>query len=150
MNAKALWESFVTEKNLTHCKYEAWAFGVDADLLASLVMSGEKTATASAYPLYELENDPLPTVGEYSIILDSNENAVCIIQTTNVYVVPFCEVSELHAFKEGEGDKTLDYWRMVHEKFFSQCLDEIGLKFQPDMMVVCEEFAVVYRTKQIF
>lgn len=41
----------------------------ETDLLAHLVEIGEKTATASAYSMYELENEPLPAVGAYSVIL---------------------------------------------------------------------------------
>lgn len=122
-----------------------WSFGVEADLLARLVVIGEKTATASAYPLYELENETLPTIGAYSVILDSNDNAICIIQTEKVTVVPFDEVTAEHAYKEGEGDKSLGFWRKVHEKFFTECLNEAGLKFTPKMKVVCEEFSVVYK-----
>ena len=70
---------------------------------------------------------------------------VCVIQTHKVTVVPFSEVTAEHAYKEGEGDKSLDYWREVHEKFFAECLNEVGLKFTSDMKVVCEEFAVVYK-----
>lgn len=144
MSGKELWEAFRKENNLSECEYEEWSFGVDADLLAHLVAAGEKTATASAYPLYDLEHDPLPAVGAYSIILDSKDNAVCIIQTRKVTVVPFDEVSAEHAYKEGEGDKSLDYWREVHEKFFSECLEQEGMEFTPAMKVVCEEFEVVY------
>lgn len=60
-------------------------------------------------------------------------------------VVPFSEVTAEHAYKEGEGDKSLDYWREVHEKFFAECLNEVGLKFTSDMKVVCEEFSVVFK-----
>lgn len=148
MTEKDLWEAFITNNNLADCRYEAWAFGVEADLLAHLVAIGEKTATASAYPLYELENEPLPKTGAYSVILDSNDNGVCIIQTQKVTVVPFSEVTAEHAYKEGEGDKSLDYWREVHEKFFAECLNEAGLKFTSDMKVVCEEFSVVFK-KQV-
>lgn len=145
MTEKELWEAYTKKRNLTDCTYEAWAFGVEADLLAYLVAIGEKTATASAYPLYELENEPLPVVGAYSVILDSKDNAVCIIQTMKVAVVPFDEVTAEHAYKEGEGDKSLDFWREVHEKFFTECLNDAGLKFSPDMKVVCEEFVVVFK-----
>lgn len=117
----------------------------EPDLLAHLVVTGEKTATTSAYPLYELENEPLSKVGSYSVVLDSKNNAVCIIQTKKVTVVPFCDVSSEHAHKEGEGDKTLDFWREVHEKVFTQWLNECGLKFTKDTKVVCEEFSVVYK-----
>ena len=145
MTGKDLWEAFVENNNVEDCRYEAWAFGVEADLLAHLVAIGEKTATASAYPLYELEKEPLPKTGAYSVILDSNDNGVCVIQTQKVTVVPFGEVTAEHAYKEGEGDKSLDYWREVHEKFFTECLNEAGLKFTSDMKVVCEEFSVVYK-----
>ena len=145
MTGKELWAAFITDNNLEHCRYEAWAFGGNADLLAHLVATGEKTATASAYPLYELENEPLPAKGEYSVILDANDNAVCVIQTQRVTVVPFNEVTAEHAYKEGEGDKSLDFWRETHEKFFIECLNEAGQKFTSEMKVVCEEFAVVYK-----
>lgn len=149
MSGKELWEAFIMESNLTERNYETWAFGVDADLLAHLVATGEKTATASAYPLYELEHEPLPTIGAYSVILDANDNAVCVIQTQKVSIVPFHAVSAEHAYKEGEGDKSLSFWREVHEKFFTECLHEAGLKFAPAMKVVCEEFAVVYKQPEI-
>lgn len=148
MTEKELWGLFNKKYHLPDCEYDAWAFGVDADALAHLVLTGEKTATASAYPLYELEGEPLPEEGEYSVILDSGDHAVCVIQTTKVSVVPFCRVTAEHAYKEGEGDRSLGYWRKVHEKVFSQWLAEAGLEFTPDMRVVCEEFAVVYQPEK--
>ena len=140
-----IWQEFTAKKNIRNCHYDAWSFGTEADLLAKLVINGEKTATSSAYPLYELENETLPKVGNYNIILNSKGEPVCIIQTKKVYIVPFNEVTEEHAYKEGEGNKSLGFWRKVHESFFSQCLKEVGLNFNSDMKVVCEEFEVVYK-----
>ena len=124
---------------------DAWAFGSDPDKLAELVVQGVKTATSSAYALYEAEGEALPEIGEYSVILDSHDNAVCIIKTVNVYVTSFDKVSEAHACKEGEGDRSLGCWREVHEKFFTDCLKEAGMSFSPTMEVVCEEFEVIYK-----
>ncbi len=124
--------------------YEPWAYGADPDELAELTRTGVKTATAGAGPLYELEREPLPQVGEYSVILDSRDEAVCVIRTTRVYTVPFDQVSEEQAYREGEGDRTLAYWRRVHERFFRNELSEAGLEFSPSMPVVCEEFEEVY------
>ena len=123
---------------------DAWAFGVDADFLADLVLKGEKTATASAYDLYALEDEPLPQEGKFDVILDSQNQAVCIVEITKVSVQSFNQVSAQHAFKEGEGDKTLVYWRQVHEDFFTDCLGEAGLTFTPESKVVLEEFRKVY------
>lgn len=95
--------------------------------------------------MYKLEQESLPQVGAYSVVLDSQDNAVCIIKTKKVTVVPFNKVTAEHAYKEGEGDKSLDYWRAVHEEFFTECMAQAGLEFTPTMKVVCEEFELVYK-----
>ena len=125
-------------------EYDAWSFGDDADTLSRLVRDGIKTATCSAYCFYEMEEETLPEAGAYSIILDSDDQAVCITRTTKVYVAPFSQVAADHAFKEGEGDRSLEYWRKVHKQFFTEDLKEAGFPFDEEMKLVCEEFEVVY------
>ena len=145
MTAEELWARFAAAHHIEQDSYEAWAFGGDPDGLARLVLAGEKTATSSAYDLYPLEGEPLPQVGKYDVLLNSREEAVCILQTTRVYVTAFDAVTPDHARREGEGDKSLAYWRQVHEAFFSDCLREAGLPFGPETRVVCEEFEVAFR-----
>lgn len=139
-----LWQEYLTVNPQAGPEPEAWAFGAVPDELADLVARGIKTATSSAYPLYELEGEEIPQTGGYDIILDSQGNAVCIIKTTKVYVTPFSQVTEEHAWREGEGDRSLSYWRQVHEELFTIWLEEVGLTFSEDMLVVCEEFELVY------
>ena len=86
------------EPILANAPHEAWAFGCEPDFLAKLVLRGQKTATTSSYPLYALENEPLPQVGEYNIILDGNDEAICITKTTKVYRTLFKNVSARHAY----------------------------------------------------
>lgn len=143
MNAEEMWERYC-EKTGVHADYEAWAFGGAPDELAELVLNGIKTATASAYPLYEQEQEPLPQVGEYNVILNAKDEAACIIKTTKVYVVSFREVSADHAYREGENDRSLDSWRAIHRDFFTEEMTAAGLTFNEDMPVVCEEFLRVY------
>lgn len=145
MKAEELWKKFLAEKNPEKAEYEAWAFGGAPDRLAELVLEGIKTGTSWAYVLYELGRESMPETGDYSVILDSRNEAKCIILTTGIYVVPFDKVSDTHAFREGEGDKSLDTWRRIHKKFFSDCLAEVGMEFDEKMKVVCEEFEVVFR-----
>ena len=97
MKPEDMWESYCKNNHLSNEVYEVWAFGCEPDKLAELVMQGVKTATSSLYILYELEQEFLPKEGSYSIILDSREDAKCIIKTTRVYVVPFNKVSHTHA-----------------------------------------------------
>lgn len=144
MTAQEMWQLFKEKSGIDHDTYEAWQFGDDPDKLASLVLEGTKRATSSAYVWYELEQEPLPQEGEYSVILNSKDEAVCVIKNTKVYVVCFKEISEEHAFYEGEGNRTLEYWREVHKRFFEEEFKEINHSFSEDMLVVCEEFERVY------
>ena len=140
MTAEELWR-----KSGFTGTYEAWSFGEAPDELAELVVQEIKTATCSAYDLYQAEGEPIPKVGDYSIILNSDGEAVCIIKTTMVYVTEFNKVSSEHAYKEGEGDRSLDYWREVHINFLTNELASVHRSFDENTKVVCEEFEVVYK-----
>lgn len=143
MDAITMWQQYASSNGIS-AEYDAWCFGDDADALADLVIKGIKTATASAYPLYELEGESLPEEGQYSVVLWQDGTAACIIKTTKVCIVPFSEVTPEQAYREGEGDRSLAYWQIVHRNFFTKELQDAGLGFTEDMKVVCEEFIKVY------
>ncbi|GAA1796634.1 MAG: ASCH domain-containing protein [Actinobacteria bacterium] len=126
----------------------AWAFGAtpqEADDLLALVLAGTKTATAGALDDYDAEGEPLPTAGTLSIVLDGAGNPRALIETTRVDVVAFDQVDAEHAFLEGEDDRSLESWRRIHERFFTEHADH-DLGFRPDMPIVLERFRVIYPT----
>lgn len=149
MTHQELWAAYKAVNPDAGDDYEPWAYGDQPDLLAELTRTGVKTATSSAAVWYEMEDEPMPEAGEYSVILDSRDEAVCVIRTTRVYTVPFDRVSAEHARREGEGDRSLAHWRRVHEDFFRAELEEAGLTFTADMPVVCEEFEVVWPEPEV-
>lgn len=149
---KALWCAYLASLGETEATtektYTAWHFcdnETDADELAELVLSGQKRATASSLWVYEHEGQPIPKVGDHSVILDWKGEARCIIRTTRIDLLPFEEVPEAFAWTEGEGDRSLAYWRAGHERFFTRELASIGRAFEVRMPVVCERFEVVFR-----
>lgn len=144
MTAEELWSQYQQINPGVGDLAEAWTFGAEPDLLAQLVLEGTKTATASAYDLYEPDHEPLPKEGSYDVILDSRDQAICIIQITKVSLVPFKDVPAEHAYKEGEGDKSLEEWRLLHEAFFRPYFEEAGIPFTEDSLIVLEEFQRVY------
>jgi uncharacterized protein YhfF/predicted acetyltransferase len=150
MTAEQLWAEFCQKKNIDiNTPYEAWAFGGDdeeADELADLVVKGIKFGTASSYDDYVFEDalDEIPKPGDYSVILNSNDEAVCVIRDYDVYTRPFKEVPPFHAYSEGEGDRSLEYWRRVHTDFFNECAKETGIPFTEDSKVICEKFSLEY------
>lgn len=87
----------------------------------------------------------MPYVGLRNIILNGDGEAVAILETTSVEVVSFDEVTEEHAFLEGEGDRTLNYWREVHEPFFKKEFENINQDFHYKIPVVCERFKLLYK-----
>jgi len=127
----------------------AWSFGANAeqaDALLALVLDGTKTATAGALWDFETEDEPLPEAGALSIILDGRGHPRALIECTETSVVPFDEVDEEHAYLEGEGDRSLEHWREVHERFFTEVATH-DRGFERDMPVVCERFRVVYQAE---
>lgn len=148
MNAEEMWKKYCAENSVDiNARHDVWAFGAAPDELAKLVLKGIKTATASAYDLYFIdpESEALPEVGGYSIILNSKDEALCIIQTTKVTIVPFSKVTSEHAYKEGEGDRSLKYWREVHKEFFNDEFKKYNLKLNNKTKIVCEEFKLLYK-----
>jgi uncharacterized protein YhfF len=138
------WNEYWRDQNQNQPQsVSAWQFGADPDYLAKLVIDGIKTATCSGYIFYELENEPLPTTEDYSIILNSDDKPLAIIKTVEVTLTPMNEVTEEFAVAEGEGDRTYQYWWEAHEKFFRNELNAIGREFSEDMLLVCERFEVI-------
>jgi uncharacterized protein YhfF len=129
--------------------YEAFFFGDSEDMateLAELVLQGTKRATAGALWSYEAEGQRLPQPGDLSIVTDWSGQPLCVIQTQSVEVVAFREVTAEFAATEGEGDGSLAFWQQAHREFFSRECATLGREFSESMPVVCERFAVVYRT----
>ena len=121
----------------------SWQFGGIPDELAQLVVDGIKTATCSNYLAYELENEPLPKVDDYSIVLNSKDEPVCIIRTSDVKIMPMNEVPLDFTFAEGEGDRTYEHWHKGHIEFFTKELKTLGGEFSEEMLLVCERFELI-------
>ena len=144
MNAQQLWDAYKEKSGVIHDNYTAWAFGGDPDELAELVLTGKKSATCSLKYIYDLTGEPIPALGEYSVILNSKQEAVCIIRTTCLRLIPFCRMDASLAAREGEGDLSLDYWQRVHRDFFEKELAPYGEQFEEGMELIFEEFERVY------
>jgi uncharacterized protein YhfF len=129
-------------------KYESWHFTMTeegARELLELVLAGRKRATTSLFYAYGHEGSPIPKAGDLNIVTDWQGIARCIIRDTTVNILPYEDVTEEFARKEGEGDLSLVYWKEVHYQALKLECEGIGIKFDPRMPVVLEEFEVVYQ-----
>jgi uncharacterized protein YhfF len=143
-----LWKRFIdANPEYSNSKYKAWYFCDTEDCpnkLAELVMQKVKRVTTSLYRWYESGDEILPAAGDLNVISNWDGTAHCITKTIKVTVLQFRDVDEEHAFIEGEGDKSLDYWRKAHISFFTRELTAINEEFSEDVMVVFEEFEKIY------
>jgi len=140
--AKEYWNKFWGSKEQPQ-QVTAEQFGYDTiiDELAKLIVEGKKTATCSAHTLYEIAKEPLPAVGKYTIILNSKNDPVAIIRTSEVQIIKMNEVSEELAL--AEGSPTYDYWWNAHKEIFAIELNEYGMEFSEHMLLVFEKFELI-------
>lgn len=114
----------------------SFAFGDSpalADELLELVVKGVKTATCST------EDEPnTSTPGERWVVLDGGGEPRGVIETVEIIYRRFNDVDAAFAYDEGEGDRSLAYWRNAHRTYFSR----LG-RFSEDMMLMCERFRLI-------
>ena len=150
------WQAFLAtlpeDAPARRATYDAEGFGDNpalADELGALVLEGKKTATCSALWEWEAEGNPIPQPGAFWIVLDGRGAPLCITETVEVTQRRYDEVEADFAYAEGEGDRSLSYWRDAHRRFFTRTLPAIGREFATDMPLVCERFRVVYRGSEM-
>jgi uncharacterized protein YhfF len=115
------------------------------DELCALVLAGRKRGTASLALWYGAERTCLPKAGELRVVVDGGGAPRCVIEILEVEERRFCDVDADFAAVEGEGDGSLAYWRLEHERFFAAELASEGLPFSAAVRVVLERFRVVWR-----
>lgn len=115
-----------------------------ANALATLVLRGEKVATASLLWEYATEGKRVPQQGDLSVVTRWDGVPLCVIETTEVQVHAFEDVDEAFAAAEGEGDRSLAGWREAHWSYFGRVGEKLGLERTRRMPVVCERFRVVF------
>ncbi len=129
---------------------EAFSFGTtreDADEIARLVTDGRKTATGSLKWVYDAEGRPVPKAGDLSIVVDGKKRPVCMIETTDVRIIPFNAVDEQFAWEGGEGDRTLESWRRMYWAYIKTECTRIKRRPGPTTPMVCERFRVIYKAR---
>jgi uncharacterized protein YhfF len=138
------WSGFVAAGG-PDVPYTAWFFGADDDpamqtRLALLVLAGPKRATTGLLAEYEREDEPLPRPGDHSVILDGDGTPRGIIVSTGVEIRPFGEVDDDFAWTEGEGDRSLAWWRRAHREYFERS----GFIVDEATPMVLERFDLVW------
>ena len=118
------------------------------DTLVAAILDGTKTSTTSTLVEYSIEDEPLPVVGTRQTVVDSDDSAVAVIETTSVEVAPLASVDLQHAVDEGEGYTSVAEWRAAHERYWQgeamrAWLGDEHFTVDDTTMVVLERFRLV-------
>lgn len=122
--------------------FEARGFAGTEKIAA--LLAGKKRAAFSTYAVYAIDNEILPVSGEYYIVKNAEDEAVCAIQIQRVEILPFNEVPWSLAALEGE-DENLQEWRGRTCEALEEEAEIIGYEFREDIKLVFMEFEIVMR-----
>jgi len=126
-------------KTIYFCDNEA-----DANECTKLVKAGVKKATSDSLLGLQYRKERLPKIGDYTVVTDWEGEAQCIVRTTKVVLRPFFSINEEYARMEGEGDKSLDYWKKNHWDYYTRELEEFDRVPRESMIIVCQEFEKIF------
>ncbi|WP_244307114.1 ASCH domain-containing protein [Paraburkholderia silvatlantica] len=112
--------------------------------LIALILAGVKRGTCSLVWSWDFDGESIPKVGDIEIVLDWNDRPAFVRRATEVQIVPFDRVGAEFVASEGEGDRSLTYWREEHWRFFTNECSRIGREADHSMPLVCERFEVLY------
>ena len=111
--------------------------------LLALIRSGKKRAGTGLLRAYEAAGEPLPCLGDIEIVVNHQHEPALVTRLTSVEIMPYSQVGAEFAAIEGEGDRSLEYWRHAHWAYFScECL-RVGRKPELAMPVICSVFELL-------
>lgn len=118
----------------------------NANLCADLICIGQKTASCSLKYCYESEDESIPIIGHLFVVTNWDGKPICIIEIDSVEESKYSNVSADFAYMEGEGDRSLKWWRKAHWDFFAQECEKLDIEPSEDMILILERFHVVHQS----
>lgn len=112
--------------------------------LLKLVLSGDKRATCELKIWFDNHDEPLPEPGDHWIITNGYGDPKSIIRTTQVDILPVKEIDAQFALEEGEGDKSLKWWKTAHDAYYERQATQDGFTYDDCMLCVAERFELVW------
>jgi uncharacterized protein YhfF len=106
------------------------------------VLAGEKRAISHALLSLQFRKEPLPKIGDFTVLTDWNGKAHCIVRTVAVRLKPYFSIRSSYVKLDGVG--SLDDWKKMHWERYARELGPYGRVPRDSMIVVCEVFEKVF------
>jgi uncharacterized protein YhfF len=117
-----------------------------ADRIANLISAGTKTTTSSLLWSQQKHQWTIEKPGDKSIVLDSQNHPVCIIEIEQVFIKPFDEVDPEFVYHYGEGDRTMQFWNQNMWAYYNEECQRLDKTAEKNMPMICQVFRVIYKS----
>jgi uncharacterized protein YhfF/GNAT superfamily N-acetyltransferase len=129
-----------------------WGFaspGSLRDELSSLALGGGKVVTTDLLVNYQIAGEPVEQPGDTSILLDSGERPLALIEDVRSKVIRLADMTDEDAIDEGEGYADAAAFRVSHEDHWNGYIDEVrdglgdpAFTITDDTQIVVERFRI--------
>ncbi|WP_459129712.1 ASCH domain-containing protein [Guggenheimella bovis] len=148
MTKDDFWNNFIQEnpsyRDRTFLAFGYWGL---TDRLAEMVVERKKQMSISSYQSYIFYKEEMPKEGDVFMILDSDDEPVCIIENREVKVIKFHELDESYSHMIGQNSFVL--WKKVQENYFRKECENFGIPFDPDdFPVILEIFDLKFTNEE--
>lgn len=142
------WEAFLEETGTPETtavsRYTYFGDSEEASVAAlEQLLSGEKTAVSHCVPAYLTTKQPMPRVGDYTMVTDFYGNPCCILHTTDVAIVPLPEISDALILQDCPGADRAQWLEARHREYASLA-ERFGFHYHEEIPVLVETVELVY------
>jgi len=114
----------------------------DAETQLKQVISGSKRAISHSLLGLQLRKEPLPRIGDFTVLTTWDGKARCVIRTVAVRLTPFFSIRSSYA--KMDGDRSPEAWKEAQWAYYERELAPFGRVPRDSMIVVCEIFEKVF------
>ncbi len=145
------WEVFLaeteTEQTAMVSRYTYFGHSEEESVaVLEQLLSGEKTAISHCIPDYLTKKQPMPRIGDYTMVTDFYGNPCCILKAVDVLIAPLPEVPEHWMQREHPG-VTREAWLSEKHGEYEALAARGGFHANEENPVLLEQVQVVYPVK---
>jgi uncharacterized protein YhfF len=117
------------------------------DELIQLYKDGVKSAGSGLLEDFLMAGDDLPEVGQYWMVLNSEDKPKIILKCVEVETNKWRDISEKIVRAEAGENSTIESWKEEHLSLYSPYLKEWGINDINDASVITEHFQLMFKSK---
>lgn len=141
-SAQKLWKAFAAGNDeLLAYPYQLWRFPKGETI--QKVLNGQICGESFLLPMFELNRQRLPEAGQYNVVCDSANRAVCVVRTTGIFRSCYGDVAGNLASIEGYASSK--EWQTAKGPKFERICKDLKIPFSDDLQILFEKFEIVFR-----